>query len=159
VFACMIMSGALLLLVRSMCTALLAMRGGWYVAAYYASDMSVYFVYKAIRSDLWHWVPLEGWMSVLETIIERVIVKVLVDFTGVIQFRAPGELGGCYFGFNTVRVGRPPTSSFPESYPLARRRYWDWLRVSSPPTCITPTPARSKLRWSSITSRPPTARC
>ena len=101
-FVCMIMSGALLLLVRSMCTALLAMRGGWYVAAYYASDMSVYFVYKAIRSDLWHWVPLEGWMSVLETIIERAVMKILVDFTGVVQFRAAGELGGAWFTFSMV---------------------------------------------------------
>jgi hypothetical protein len=37
-------------------------------------------------------------------VLERLIVKVLVDFTGVIQFRGAGEMGACYFAFNMVRA-------------------------------------------------------
>ena len=84
--------------------ALLAMVGWRWVLMYFVSDMGLYFVYKILRCDLWHWIPLEGAASVVESIIERFIAKVMVDFTGVIQFRAAGEMGGSYFAFNMVRV-------------------------------------------------------
>ena len=103
IFGCMIINGALLLLARSVSMALLAMVGGQWVLLYLASDMGLYFTYKILRRDLWHWVPLEGASSVVESVLERLIVKVLVDFTGVIQFRAAGEMGG-YFTFNMVRA-------------------------------------------------------
>jgi hypothetical protein len=55
-FGCMIMNSALLLLLRSVSTALLLMVGKWtWVLAYYAGDMAVYFAYRALRNDLWHW--------------------------------------------------------------------------------------------------------
>jgi hypothetical protein len=104
IFGCMIINGALLLLVRSVSMALLAMVGGHWVPVYLVSDMGLYFMYKILRRDLWHWVALEGAASVVESVLERLIVKVLVDFTGVIQFRAAGEMGGCYFTFNMVRA-------------------------------------------------------
>ena len=100
----MIINGALLLLVRSVSLALLAMVGGQWVLVYLVSDMGLYFVYKILRRDLWHWVPLEGAASVLESVLERLIVKVLVDFTGVIQFRGAAEMGGAFFTFNMVRA-------------------------------------------------------
>jgi hypothetical protein len=40
----------------------------------------------------------------VETVVERSVVKILVDFTGVIQFRGAAEMGGCYFTFNMVRA-------------------------------------------------------
>ena len=95
--------------------ALLAMVGGQWVLIYLVSDMGLYFVYKILRRDLWHWVPLQGAASVVESVLERLVVKVLVDFTGVIQFRAPAEMGGGYFAFNMVRVSDEPTSTFPLS--------------------------------------------
>jgi hypothetical protein len=104
IFGCMIINGALLLLARSVSTALLAVLGSQYVAAYYLSDMAMYFIYKALRRDLWHWVPLKGAIGVVETVIERIMVKILVDFTGVIQFRGAAEMGGCFFTFNMVRA-------------------------------------------------------
>jgi hypothetical protein len=104
IFVCMIVNGALLLLVRSVSTALLATLGGRYVAAYYASDMTLYFIYKACRRDFWHWVPLEGAQCVLETVVERAMVKILVDFTGVVQFRGAAEMGGCFFTLDMVRA-------------------------------------------------------
>jgi hypothetical protein len=100
----MIINGALLLLVRSVSMALLAMVGGQWLLVYLVSDMGLYFAYKILRRDLWHWVPLQGAASVVQSVLERLVVKVLVDFTGVIQFRAAGEMGGSYFTFNMVRA-------------------------------------------------------
>ncbi|GMI51962.1 hypothetical protein TeGR_g223 [Tetraparma gracilis] len=104
IFGCMIINGALLLLVRSMSMALLAMVGGQWVLVYLVSDMGLYFAYKILRRDLWHWIPLEGAASVVESVLERLVVKVLVDFTGVIQFRGAGEMGGCFFTLNLAMV-------------------------------------------------------
>ena len=84
--------------------ALLAMVGGQWVLVYLASDMGLYFMYKILRRDLWHWVPLEGAASVVESVVERIMVKVLADFTGVVQFRGAGEMGGAYFTLNSVRA-------------------------------------------------------
>jgi hypothetical protein len=113
IFFCLFLKGALLLLVRSVSTALVASLGAWYVAAYYAADMTLYAVYKALRRDMWHWVPLEGVPSVVETIAERSIVKILVDFTGVVQFRGPPEMGGAYWVFDMVMA---LTASFLATY-------------------------------------------
>jgi hypothetical protein len=65
-----------------------------------------YFAYKLLRRDFWHWVPLEGALSVAESVVERFLVKVLVDYTGVIQFRASGEMGGVGWTGAMVRRGR-----------------------------------------------------
>jgi hypothetical protein len=100
----MIINGALLLLVRSVSMALLAMAGGQLVPLYLVSDMGLYFMYKILRRDLWHWLPFKGWTSVVESVLERLVVKILADFTGVIQFRGSGELGGTWFSLNMVRV-------------------------------------------------------
>ena len=99
----MIMNSALLLLVRSVSTALLSMAGGNWVLVYYVSDMGLYFMYKILRRDFWHWAPLVGAANVVWSILNRLIVKVLVGHTGVIQFRGAGEMGGCYFAFDMVR--------------------------------------------------------
>jgi hypothetical protein len=112
IFGCMVVNSALLLLVRSVSTALLAMLGGWYVVAYYVSDMMLYFLYRAVRLDVWHWFLLDGVLSVADAVVERAVVKILVSFTGVTQFRGPGELGGCYWTFDLVRAReRPPNAS------------------------------------------------
>jgi hypothetical protein len=103
-FGCMIINGALLLLVRSVSMALLAMVGGQWLLVYLTSDMGLYLTYKILRRDLWHWVPLEGVASVVESVLERLIVKVLVDFTGVLQFRGAAEMGGLFFTLNMVRA-------------------------------------------------------
>ena len=100
----MIINGALLLLVRSVSMALLAMVGRRWVLVYLASDMGLYFTYNILRCDLWHWVPLTSAASAVESVLERLVVKILVDFTAVIQFRGAAEMGGCYFAFNMVRV-------------------------------------------------------
>jgi hypothetical protein len=136
IFGCMIINGALLLLVRSVSMALLAMVGGPWVLVYLMSDMGLYFVYKILRRDLWHWIPLETAASVVESVLERLVVKVLVDFTGVIQFRGAAEMGGCYFTFKTVRAG-DKTDEHISSLANNAHRSWRSLPRSLPLTSIT----------------------
>jgi hypothetical protein len=47
-------------------------------------------------------VPLKGTAYVIFTILERAVVKVIVDFSGCLQFRGPGEMGGAYFSFSLL---------------------------------------------------------
>ena len=65
--------GALLLLARSLSMALLAMVGGRWVLIYLVGDMGLYFTYKILRRDLWHWIALEGVASVVESVLERLV--------------------------------------------------------------------------------------
>ncbi|GMI29282.1 hypothetical protein TeGR_g9733 [Tetraparma gracilis] len=50
-FGCMILNGALLLIVRSTSTALLLEVGGRYAASYYLADWSIFFAQKWLRND------------------------------------------------------------------------------------------------------------
>jgi hypothetical protein len=111
----MVANSAIMLLVRSVSTALLAMHGTGAVLTYYVLDMGLYFTYKLLRRDFWHWIPLEGAASAVVSTLERLVVKLFADFAGVIQFRAAGEIGGCYFSANMVRApggGRPSERSW-----------------------------------------------
>jgi hypothetical protein len=70
------------------------------VLYYYLGDHVLYLAYKIVRRDLHHWVPLEGAASVVESILVRFAIKAIADFTGVVQFRAPGEMGGAAWVFS-----------------------------------------------------------
>ena len=87
----MVLHGALLLLLKSLFTALLVKVSVTYAVLYYIGDMAMYLLYRILRRDLTHWLPVEGVAGALMTISIRVAMKVIVDFTGIIQFRAPGE--------------------------------------------------------------------
>jgi hypothetical protein len=146
----MIINGALLLLVRSVSMALLAMVGGQWVLAYLVGDMGLYFVYKILRRDLWHWIPLEGAASVVESVLERLVVKVLVDFTGVIQFRGAAEMGGAFFALNMVRRVLNSSGFFTSLANTNARRSWHSPPRSSPPTSTTRVSRRArKQSWTS----------
>jgi hypothetical protein len=107
VFLLMIANGALLLLLRSISTALLLMIGWRWACVYFLGDMGIYYVSKLLRGDFWHWIPLEGAALTVFTVMERTMVKVLVDFTGAVHFR-----GACSPPSTRTRPPRtltPPT--------------------------------------------------
>jgi hypothetical protein len=64
------------------------------VLYYILGDHLLFLAYKIGRQDLYHWVPLEGAASLVQSLVARVGMKAITDFTGVAQFRAAGELGG-----------------------------------------------------------------
>ena len=67
---------------------------------YYLGDHVLYLAYKLARRDLYHWVPLEGAAMVAEAAMMRVGIKAITDFTGVVQFRGAGEMGGAAWIFS-----------------------------------------------------------
>jgi hypothetical protein len=102
VFLCMLINGGLLLLLRSTSFALLLLTRPNYVIGYIGTDMFLYLFQKMIRGDFTYWLPLSGPAAYVISLLVRILVKFLTDFTGVIQFRHPGELGGAYWSLNMV---------------------------------------------------------
>jgi len=61
---------------------------------FFASEVGVFMVYKIVRGDFYWWIRVEGVLSVVASLLVRVIVKVITDFTGCVHFRNPLEMGG-----------------------------------------------------------------
>ena len=103
-YVCMVLNSALLLLLRSIGAALLMLADTKIFVAYMAGDHLLYLLQKLVRGDFLYWLPVEGVGGLAVSLLFRVFVKTLTDFTGVIQFRGAAEMGGCYFTFNLVRA-------------------------------------------------------
>jgi len=93
-YVCMVLNSALLLLLRSIGAALLMLADTKIFVAYMAGDQLLYLLQKLVRGDFLHWMPIEGVGGLAWSLIMRVAVKTITDFTGVIQFRGAGEMGG-----------------------------------------------------------------
>jgi len=65
--------------------------------AYLAASMGAFLLYRACRGDLHYWVPLEGKTGWFVSVLARLNVKIIADFTACIHFRHPKELGGLYY--------------------------------------------------------------
>ena len=72
--------------------------------AYLAVSMGVFLLYRACRCDLHYWLPVEGKTGWFASIVARVFVKIVVDFTGCIQFRHPNDLGGLYYSLTLLQA-------------------------------------------------------
>ena len=99
-FGCMILNSALLLLVRSLSAAMMLMAKKRYFALLMAGDMALYLLQKVARGDFHYWAPFDGAFGVFLSLLLRVFIKTITDFTGVIHFRHPYELGGLYWTAN-----------------------------------------------------------
>jgi len=102
IFLCMILNSSLLLLIRSISMASLVTVEPMYVIVYLLIDHSFHFLQKFLRGDVWYWMPVYGPTGLLATFIMRFFGKLVMDFTGMVQGRHPGELGGIYFTMNMV---------------------------------------------------------
>ena len=100
IFGCMILNSALLLLLRSLSAAMLMVVSKRYFVAYMAGDMALYLLLKVARGDFHYWMPIDGAFGLFASLMLRVCVKTIVDFTGVIHFRHPVEVGGLYWTVN-----------------------------------------------------------
>ena len=89
---------------RSIGLALLA-ASGWKTAVYFVGgEIFVYLAFKIARRDFLYWIPIEGAAGAFISLIERMIAKVIVDFSGCMQFRHPCELGGLAFSLSMLWV-------------------------------------------------------
>ena len=100
IFGCMMLQSALLLLIRSFSAAMLMLVKKRYFAMYMAGDMVLYLLLKVARGDFYCWFPVDGAFGLFVSLVMRVLVKTIVDFTGVIQFRNYPDLGPLYWTMN-----------------------------------------------------------
>jgi hypothetical protein len=108
VFLCMILNSAMLLLVRSLSYALLMLVNPAYVLFYALGDSAFFFLQKAARSDFQYFSNVDGLAGLLLfDILIQFTMKTIVDFTGLVQFRAAGVLGGMYWSGSIVRAQQP----------------------------------------------------
>jgi hypothetical protein len=100
VFILMVINSMLLLLVRSVSAAMLMFVDKRYLLWYLFGDSAIFVMQKIARGDFHYWIPVEGVTNIVISLIMRVIIKACADFTGVVQFRHPYELGGLYWTLN-----------------------------------------------------------
>ena len=87
-FMLMTMMSACHNLSRSFGCALLAASGGTtMVLSFVGGEMMLYLVWKVCRRDFMAWFPVEGALGALLSLVYRVVVKVIADFSGCLLFR------------------------------------------------------------------------
>ncbi|GMI13543.1 hypothetical protein TrLO_g6791 [Triparma laevis f. longispina] len=101
-FILMMLNSALMLATRALAASLLVMTDSTYLLMAIFIDHALYMGQKFIRRDYTYWVPIEGILSLVFSFFCRFIVKLVVDFTGIVQFRHPYEMGGLYWSLNMV---------------------------------------------------------
>jgi hypothetical protein len=123
IFASITFFSAGMLLIRCMTIVVLGLIGGKWVALYIGGDLVLYLTLKLVRGDFWYWAHVGGQVEILSSIIIRVMVKVITDFTSIPQFRHPYEVGGFYwaFGFVLTLGSLPLTLNIANSEKLAER--------------------------------------
>jgi hypothetical protein len=87
--------------------------GGSWAFLYIGADLGLYMLVKILRGDFWYWLPFGGNTEIFSSIIARVIVKIILDFTSIAHFRHPNEVGGAYWLFGLVlTMGSLPVSIY-----------------------------------------------
>ena len=72
---------------KSVGCALLFASGIVTVMSFVGGEMLLYLTWKLARKDFLYWVRVEGQFGRIISFIERVLVKVIVDFSGCLHFR------------------------------------------------------------------------
>ena len=102
-FLLMIMLASLHNLSRTIGMALMLVVSPRLTFALILAEMMFYHLYKLARSDYVLWVVgVEGALKYLMAFWVHSIVKVLVDFTGLVHARSPKLTGGALFSFLTI---------------------------------------------------------
>jgi hypothetical protein len=119
-YICMVLQSALLLLLRSFGAALLVLTDKKTFFAYMAGDQVLYLLQKLVRSDFLYWSKIEGKSRLLNALMMRVMVKTVTDFTGLIQCRGAGELGGIVWTANMLMALAAPWVAVPIYFERAK---------------------------------------
>jgi hypothetical protein len=113
VFVSMMLMTAGMLLIRCTTIVLLGSMGGSWAFLYIGADLGLFLLVKILRGDFWYWIPAGGNLEIVSSIILRVVVKIITDFTSIAHFRHPYEVGGAYWIFGLVlTMGSLPVSTF-----------------------------------------------
>ena len=98
-FVCLATCSFILVLAKVSAMALLTLAYWQCVLGYLLADLGVFLVCKGLRGDFYFWIPGYG---PLLSVLARIVVKLLVDYTGCIHFRHPLDFGGAHFIGNTI---------------------------------------------------------
>jgi hypothetical protein len=113
VFVSLMLLTAGMLLIRCTTIVLLGLMGGSWVLLYIGADLGLYLLVKILRGDFWYWIPLGGNIEIVSSIVFRVVIKIIVDFTSMVHFRHPNEVGGAYWLFGLLlTMGSLPVSIY-----------------------------------------------
>jgi hypothetical protein len=131
VFASMACFSAALLVIRCTTIVILGLMGKKWVFIYIGSDLGFYIVVKLLRGDFWYWIPAGHNFEIPVSIFARVLVKIVTDFTSVVHFRHPNEVGGYYwlFGFGLTMGSLPVAINLAESDLSERATALTWTIV------------------------------
>ena len=90
-FFLMTIMSALHNLSRSVGYALLAASSSGKMTLVYfvVGEITFFLVWKILRRDFFYWVRIEGPLAFLLAFLDRVVVKVIVDFSGCLHMRHP----------------------------------------------------------------------
>ena len=100
---CMMLLSFSQLLAKCLVVAILNEIGGSSLAILVlGAEMVAFMMIKVIRRDFIWWLPLGPVLSVSISCLNRIIIKFISDFTGMIHLRHPYEIGGFLFSFNML---------------------------------------------------------
>jgi len=71
---------------------------------YVLASACVYLIYRVCRGDLHDWLPIKGKRGWVVSVAFRMLCKIIVDFTGLVQFLHPQEVGGAYYTISLLQA-------------------------------------------------------
>ena len=84
-------------LLQTFSCALLAVMDPSWVFYYIAADMTLFFLYKLTKKDFHTYINLSGLSRLNFSFFERFFIKIMLNFTLMVQLRHPQEVGGAPF--------------------------------------------------------------
>jgi hypothetical protein len=80
------------LLARSLgCALIAAAVGKSYVGLLIVGELTLFFIYLLARRDFYYWIPVDGFTRIILSLVIRIVVKTVADFTGLLHLRYVGE--------------------------------------------------------------------
>jgi len=116
-FLLMTMMGALHNLSRSLgCALFAASNAESLFLMLVGGEIGLYILFKIVRRDFYWWPVGKGIVFVIGSLVERICVKIIVDFSGCIHLRHPYELGGLVFTLSVI---------WAQIFPFVALQYFD----------------------------------
>ena len=112
-FTLMTLMSALHNLSRSFGYAILTISDASKALLFIGGEIGFYLLFKILRRDFHHWIPGFPWFF---SLIHRIIVKVIADFTGCLHLRHPYEMGGLGFTISMI---------WAQAFPFVALQYFD----------------------------------
>ncbi|GMI02548.1 hypothetical protein TrVE_jg10594 [Triparma verrucosa] len=103
VFVMMTIMASTMVMIRGFALVMIGQLSMQYLTIFLSIDMGLFLLSKLLRDDFIYWIPVDNRIfEFVLSLMMRLIIKIITDFTGCVQFRHPNELGGIYFAFNNV---------------------------------------------------------